>query len=249
MVVGLDDVRTELVPTNAAAARSRVSVAGLLARAAMVFTLAACAQPDTERGAGNVAGADVIAGTDSLARARQDSINRSQPGYVVDSILPVADELGRFRTAVGGTAVTRLEHASPSRAALIQEVRDALAASDARRLGALTLTAREFADLVYPESPYTQPPMRQAAGLVWAQISNASNSGFTRLITRVGGLELRIENHRCDKAPEQLGRNRIWAGCAVHLTDARGRSEWHRLFGSIIERDGRFKIISWAGEF
>src|SRR6476661_7758906 len=55
---------------------------------------------------------------DELRRARQDSINRTLPGYVVDSIFPVDEEIRRFKTKIGGTPATVLAHGSPSREAL-----------------------------------------------------------------------------------------------------------------------------------
>src|SRR5688572_3108316 len=74
---------------------------------------------------------------DSIARARQDSINRRLPGYVVDSILPVEEELRRFRLAVReqgastGTdtndIVTALTSGSDSREALVRRFIKALA--------------------------------------------------------------------------------------------------------------------------
>src|SRR5690348_8848314 len=88
--------------------------------------------------------------TDSIARARQDSINRAQPGYIVDSVLPVAEELRRFRSAIGGAPVTALANGSTSRNALVQRFLKAVAATDTADIRAMTLTAREFADLVYP---------------------------------------------------------------------------------------------------
>ena len=71
---------------------------------------------------------------DSIARARQDSINRTLPGYVVDSILPVEEMLRRFRLIVGGTPVTALQNASPSRDALIKRFMTAVAAADSSAL-------------------------------------------------------------------------------------------------------------------
>jgi hypothetical protein len=58
---------------------------------------------------------------DSVARARQDSINRAQPGYIVDSVLPVEEELRRFREALGGTPATKLANGSESREALVAD--------------------------------------------------------------------------------------------------------------------------------
>jgi hypothetical protein len=185
---------------------------------------------------------------DSIARARQDSINRTLKGYVIDSILPVKEELRRFRLASGsndaGATVTVLSGGAGSREALVRRFIAALSANDSSALRKMLLTAREFADLVYPESPYTHPPYRQSPALVWNQIRNPSSSGLTRLLRRIGGTRLEYVNHSCDH-PERQGRNVIWADCTVRLADTTPK----RLFGSIIERDGRFKFVSYTNDF
>ncbi|HYN82357.1 MAG TPA: hypothetical protein VES88_12705 [Gemmatimonadaceae bacterium] len=196
---------------------------------------------------------------DSIARARQDAINRTLPGYVVDSILPVEEELRRFRLAVreqgassgSGTSdsVTALTSGSRSREALVRRFIKALVTNDSSDLRAMRLAAREFADLVYPESPYTRPPYRQSPALVWNQIRNPSASGLTRLLRRLGGQPLRYVNHSCARNPERQGGNLIWTDCTVVLMDSSSETARHRLFGSIIERDGRLKFVSYSNEF
>lgn len=186
---------------------------------------------------------------DSLSRARQDSINRTLPGYVVDSILPIDEELRRFRAAVGGVPVNELQGGAASRNSLVSGFVAALASNDSAALRSLALTPREFADLVYPESPYTRPPYRQAPGLVWSQIQNAGMSGFNRLLERLGGAQLRYEGARCSEPPKLQGRNAIWAHCTVRVSEARGPARIRKLFGPIIEREGRFKFVSYATEF
>src|SRR5215213_7249409 len=107
--------------------------------------------------------------TDSIARAHQDSIDRATPGYVIDSLLPVEEELRRFREVIGGSPVIVLQHASSSREALVRRfVRD-LATHDTADLGRAAVSPREFADLIYPDSPNTRPPYRQSPAFVWMQ--------------------------------------------------------------------------------
>ena len=186
---------------------------------------------------------------DSINVARQDSINRAAPGYVIDSILPVEETIRRFRAAVGGEPVTEFASASRSKEALVRRFMKALAAGDSADLRGMVLSAREFADLVYPESPYTHPPYRQSPALVWNQIQNPSASGFTRLVRRLGSQPLRYMDHRCDAKPDRQGRNLIWTHCFVRLRNSDEPATSHRLFGSIIQRDGKFKIVSYKNEF
>ena len=113
----------------------------------------------------------------------------------------------------------------------------------------MAVDPREFADLVYPEAPYTRPPFHQAPALVWNQIQNPSRSGLTRLIRRYGGQHLRYSGNSCKAHPDRQGRNLIWTRCLVRLVHADNVVTEHRLFGSIIERSGRFKFVSYANEF
>jgi hypothetical protein len=186
---------------------------------------------------------------DSLSRAQQDSLNRTKPGYVVDSILPVEEEVRRFRMAVGGQRVTRLAGGSSSRESLVRRLMKALAADDSVELRSMELNAREFADLVYPESPYTRAPYRQSPALLWNQIRNPSASGYARLVRRLGQQPLEYLDHRCDARPDRQGRNLIWTNCFVRLMSPTGDTTKHRLFGSIIQRDRNFKIVSYRNEF
>jgi hypothetical protein len=186
---------------------------------------------------------------DSVARARQDSINRTLPGYIVDSILPVEETMRRFKARVGGTPVTALMNASASRDALVERFVKAVAANDTTDLFAMVMNAREFIDLVYPESPSVKPPYQQDPDLVWRTIQNPSISGFKRLVRRAGGIPMRLVRYGCDPKPGVQGKNRFWTGCVVTIQEGKKPAEQHRLFGNIIERDGQFKLVSFKNEF
>jgi len=153
-------------------------IIAFVCRLVFIGALFACDTSNTA--AGRVASRTDSVRADSIARARQDSINRASPGYVVDSVLPVEEELRRFRAAVGGTTATELRHASLSRADIVRRfVRD-LSTRDTTDLRRAVIDSREFADLVYPDSPNTRPPYRQSPAFVWMQIAGQSTSGLTR---------------------------------------------------------------------
>lgn len=186
---------------------------------------------------------------DARARARQDSINRAQPGYVVDSILPIADEVRRFQSAVGGDPATALRDGRGSRDALVARFADALAAGDSAALRRLAVSPREFIDLIYPESPFTRAPYRQAPGLLWRQIQLPSGNGLRRLLERHGGRPLRVETLRCPASPEVQGNNRLHVGCTVRFVSGADAAREGQLFGTIIERHGQFKFVSFANMY
>jgi len=164
-------------------------------------------------------------------------------------VLPVEEEMRRFRNATGGAAATQLAHASASREELIRRfVRD-LGTHDSLDLRAAALSAREFIDLVYPTSPNTHPPYRQSPGFVWMQINGQGGSGLTRALQRRGSQGLSYVGHSCEPKPDIQGNNRLWLRCTVRLGSLSGDTTNQRLFGTIIERDGRFKFVSFANQF
>lgn len=186
---------------------------------------------------------------DSIASARQDSINRAQPGYVVDSILPVEETVRRFKATIGGSPVTELQHASTSREALVRRIVHDVATRDTIDLAAAAITPREFIDLVYPSSPYTHPPYRESPAIVWMQIANPSNSGYLRLVRRLGGQAFAYESHTCAAKPDRQGKNTLWVGCTLRVLDASHEITTQHWFATIIERDGRFKVLSYHNQF
>ena len=186
---------------------------------------------------------------DSMARARQDSINRTMPGYVVDSMLPIEETIRRFQAKVGGSPVRELTGASTSREALVRRFVTTLSVGDSLELGAMLLNAREFIDLVYPESPSTHPPYRQDPDLVWRMMQNPNASGLKRLIRRAGAQRTVLAGYGCDPKPERQGANSFWRNCTLQLVSPKGDTSSHRLFGSVIERHGRFKFVSYRNEF
>src|SRR5687767_7597676 len=186
---------------------------------------------------------------DSVARVVQDSINRTLPGYVVDSIRPIEEELRRFRATVGGDSAGELAGGANSRAGLVRDFMESVSAADTARLRQMMITPREFADLIYPESPYVRPPYRQAPGLVWGQIESSGATGLTRLLTRLGGQRMLYVAHECARNPETYGSNRIWRGCLVRMRSSGGAGATVGLFGRIVERDGHFKFVNYANDF
>lgn len=186
---------------------------------------------------------------DAIARARQDSINRAQPGYIIDSIFPVDEELRRFREAVGGDSAAAFQGGSASREQLVRRFLRAVVASDTADLRAMVVQVREFADLYYPESPLSRPPYHQPPQTAWGLMQDQSGKGLSRLLQGYGGKPMSFAGVGCDPEVHQEGRTTRYAGCLVRVEDAKGDTTSRRWFGSIVERDGTFKFLSYTNSF
>jgi hypothetical protein len=113
----------------------------------------------------------------------------------------------------------------------------------------MAMTRDEFGWLYYPHTMYTAPPYELPPGLVWFQIENGSHQGLGRLLERLAGRPLEVLGYSCAPEPLVEERNRTWADCTVRFHPPGEDTREIRLFGSILERDGVFKFISYSNGF
>ncbi|MGH7752992.1 MAG: hypothetical protein ACREN5_09260, partial [Gemmatimonadales bacterium] len=102
------------------------------------------------------------------------AIPPSPPGGVVDSILPIEEEIRRFREA-SGQPPEALMGGAPSRDALIRTWIAAVERLDTLALARMLMNAGEYIAFYYPESPYTRRPYRQSPAIRWLLIQNADD--------------------------------------------------------------------------
>ena len=183
--------------------------------------------------------------------ADEPAVSRSEPvdslQGVVDSILPVEEEIRRFKVAHHTVPAGELANASASREALIARFIAALERSDTAALHALSLSDAEFIDLYYPTSIYSHPPYRQSPEITYLLLRQHGHKGLRRVVERFGGSPVGFQGYNCGAEPRSEGRNRFWDGCTVG-SSRREEPVPARLFGSIIERDGRFKFVTYAND-
>ena len=210
----------------------RRSILAAVAGAAMALAASAC----NERSA-----AAAVAKSDRAAA-------RAKPTVKVDSALGPDEELRRFRN--GLPRVDALEHGAPSRDRLVDQFVAALERKDTLALIRLHVTRREYAWLIYPSSTVARPPYRQPPEIAWMLAKANTETGLTRLLARRGGQKLGVVGYACDPKPTREGENTIWWGCVLRTASTSGiETTRQRLFGSIIERNGRFKFLSYKNQF
>jgi hypothetical protein len=181
-----------------------------------------------------------------VERARHDSSVRAGPGYVIDSIRPIDEDVRRFQSTLGPRP-TGFNGGAISRDALVRAFVRAVESRDTTALAKLVVDRAEFGYLVYPTSPNARPPYRQSPEIVWLMRSAATGKARSRLIERFGGQSLGFAGLSCSAPPKRQGDNTIWSDCAADRVTPSGNTTRVRIFGAIVERDGRFKFLSLAG--
>lgn len=169
------------------------------------------------------------------------------PGYVVDSALPIDTLLARFRATIPDT-ITTLVGGEPSAERLAREFLRAISANDTATVQRLVLNRAEFAWLYYPHTRFTKPPYEMGPDLLWLQMNAASEKGIVRALRRYGGSAMRFEALSCPDSVTPEGPNRITMGCRLRFAASDSAARTLQLFGSLIERDGRWKFVSYAND-
>ncbi|HEX5575455.1 MAG TPA: hypothetical protein VFX42_06235 [Gemmatimonadales bacterium] len=182
----------------------------------------------------------------SSASAAPSSLAAQSHPTHVDSFVPRELALERFRK--GGTRVVELAHAEKSRDALVRAFVHALERRDTAEFRRLIVSRDEFAWLFYPTSAQGLPPYSLNPDLMWFMMVEQGNQGLRRALNRLGGKHLAYVGYRCEGAALKEGENMLWGPCLVRLEEAPGDTAEARLFGPILQRDGRFKFLSYSNK-
>ncbi|MEP6832428.1 MAG: hypothetical protein ABJB74_03500 [Gemmatimonas sp.] len=166
-------------------------------------------------------------------------------GGVVDSILPIPEQLARFRKTITDRPDT-LRHASASIKGLVSRWTLAVASSDTAALNAMLLDRAEFAWLYYPDSKMSLPPYESPPQLLWGQMLATSEEGAKKILKLFSTSSFKVVGVNCPTPPVTEGANQLHEGCLVNLEKIGGTPAEGSYFGTIIERDGRFKFVSFA---
>lgn len=175
-----------------------------------------------------------------------ETVTGTAPGTTVDSILPPAVALERFRA--GGSPVRALEGGEASIGALVAAWVAAIETEDTTAIRRLLVDRAEFAWLYYPESQFARRPLYQPPEILWMRIQVESEKGIVRVLRRLGGSTLGYRAVRCPGPPRVEGANRLHEYCAVERVIG-GDTVPEVLFGGILERGGRFKFLGYGTRF
>lgn len=168
-------------------------------------------------------------------------------GTVVDSILPIEEEIRRFRREVP-EAPTGLSGGAPTRDSLVRRWVRAVERADTATIGVMLMTPAEFITLYYPDSKFTRPPYRQSPRLLWFLMTNASSQGAGRVLQRHGGQPFGFVSYACGDRAEAIGAVRVWSNCLIRR-EADGVPSEMRFFGGIVEHRGQFKFLTYASDY
>jgi len=142
------------------------------------------------------------------------------------------------------SAPRMLANAEPSPEALARRFLDDLARSDVDAMKHLRISKEEFCTYVFPELPASKTPNVEC-DWVWNQATLKSMSGMARTLERHRGMRYELVAVRF-ATTEDYASYRVLKNPVVTVRDETGATEEIRLFGSLLELDGQYKLFSFV---
>lgn len=173
----------------------------------------------------------------ALVACRESARRESTPREATASADPYAPAtmIVAFRARVPERPTTL--DGAPSVDSLLARYVRGVEARDTAALRPLAMTASEFAWLYYLDSPMAQKPYELDPDAMWTQISAQSTRGLARALERLGGRPLGAWRAAC--APPRVAGALRLHDCTVSAPDVALRL-------SVVERDGRFKLVGFG---
>ena len=164
-------------------------------------------------------------------------------GPITGTILRVV-VLGTL-AATGCTPKQPLANTYKSAEALASAVLEAVRAGDRARLDALALSEQEFQDHVWPELPAARPERNLPLSYVWGDLQQKSAAALANTVTRQAVHSYELRGVTFSTTTPYAGY-RVHRDAVFRVQDATGTETDIRLCGSMIERDGGWKVFSYV---
>jgi hypothetical protein len=136
----------------------------------------------------------------------------------------------------------RLDHTYGSPEALAEDILTALARGDRQALAELPLSEREFRHVVWPELPASRSI---PVDYVWGELSQKSDMGLRRMVTQLGGQHFELVGVRFAGERSSHESFVVHRRARLDVRDASGHTRQLAILGSVLERDGQFKLFSY----
>lgn len=143
-------------------------------------------------------------------------------------------------------AVSELAGAFPSVYALGEAILEGIREGDADRLERYRIDEAEWAHIVWPRLPSSRPGRNVSWSFVWRDLSQKSRAALLRTIDAQRGRPLRLLRVEFAGETSEYGTYRVHRDARCVVETASGRIVRLDLFGSVIERHGRFKAFSYV---
>ncbi len=120
-----------------------------------------------------------------------------------------------------------------------------LAARDATTLSGMAVSESEFLKYIWPALPASRPDVGMPAGRAWADQAQRNAAYLSQTLAGHGGREYRLVAVTFGGETTDYGAYRIHREATLDVRGPNGPVAL-RLFGSLVESGGRWKIYSFV---
>lgn len=132
--------------------------------------------------------------------------------------------------------------------AVASAVIEAMATRDLGRLERLALSEAEFRGHVWPYLRVSRPEVNMPFALLWGQLQQTSRGYLRQTLATVDSESLELRDVRFAGESSTYGDVRVHRDTELVVGDPDGGERVVRLFGSLIEQDGRWKVFSYVAD-
>lgn len=123
---------------------------------------------------------------------------------------------------------------------------DALARADEGELKSMSVDRAEFERVFWPDLPASAPDSGLSLDFVWNQYKWKAARGLERLLEDHGGRQYEYVSVGFTGESRSYPHHVIHSGSFVEVLDPDGATRRLRLFGSVVEQAGRYKIYGYV---
>ena len=134
--------------------------------------------------------------------------------------------------------------ASPE--ALASAVTDALSRTDGAVLAGLALSEEEFRHYVWPSLPVSRPERNLPFDYVWKDLQAKSRAHLAARLNDPALRGLTVTEVAFDGEATEYSGFTVMRKARLHVRDGEGVARSVRLFGSMLRKDGRYKLFSYV---
>jgi hypothetical protein len=147
--------------------------------------------------------------------------------------------------AVSCGSPSPLEHTSPSASELARTVLRGLENRDREALDRVALNEREFRDHVWPQLPAARPERNLPFSYVWGDLRQKSAAALSKTLSEHGGRRYELIDVQFDGETD-YATYLVHRDATFRVRDANGAEASLRLCGSMLERNGVWKVFSYV---
>jgi len=133
---------------------------------------------------------------------------------------------------------------SPTEAA--RQVVDAIGRNDRGRLEQLAVSEAEFREQVWPELPAARPERNLTADYVWTDLHQKSQASLGDTLRKHAGRGYAFVDVTFQGPVSRYAGYEVHREAVVRLRRPDGTETEERLFGSMIQKDDRWKVFSYV---